>query len=108
MPTAAEYRSIASGLGSARDDLAGSLRPVADGATAEVLAGPERIPLELAVEVSARNLSTVLAGLQVQIDEAHRRAGVCDGYAAAMRRYRQSDDPNAAPPPRPAWWVSDG
>lgn len=58
--------------------------------------------------ISSANVAGALAELQVQIDEAVRRAQVCDAYTAAVRSYRRSNDPDRRYPSRPAEWGDHG
>ena len=111
MPTANDYRRVAVRLRIARAATTTLLQPV--------LAAMERSPFEqgggnlqravgATIAVSTANAADILTELQVQIDEAVRRAQVCDGYAAAVRSYWHSDDPDRRFPPRPAAWVDHG
>ena len=111
MPTANDYRRVAVRLRSARDNTATLLQPV--------LAAMERSPFErgggnlqravgATIAVSIANVAEILTELQLQIDEAVRRAQVCDGYARAVRSYWHSDDPDRRYPPRPAAWADHG
>lgn len=108
VPTGSDYRSTASRLTTVRDDLAALLRPVIAAAEGVVLGGPHRVAVTTTVDVSTVNVLTALRRLQEQIDEATRRAGVCDRYTAQLRAYRASDDPSARPPTRPASWADAG
>lgn len=111
VPTASDYRRIAVRLLNARDVTTTMLQPV--------MTSLERRPFEggggqlertvsTAVAVSTTNVADILAELQLQIGEAQGRALVCDGYEAAVRRYRRSTDPDRRYPSRPAAWVDHG
>ena len=111
MPTAREYRSIATRLEISRDQVLGLLRPIAasihdspfDGAGGRL----ERT-VDTTLAVSSANVTETVAELQRQIAEARRRAAVCERYAAAVRSYRRSSDPLTPFPRRPANWAEHG
>lgn len=72
--------------------------------------GGEKLERSVAatLAISSANVAGALTELQVQIDEAIRRAQVCDAYTAAVRKYRRSDDPDRRYPARPAEWADHG
>ena len=105
MTTASEYRRAASVLTGTREMLARITRPLDASANGVVLAGPARTPIMTAIDVTAANVASALAQLQAEIDEARRRAAVCDAYSRAVRDHLRSNDPDARWPRRSAGWV---
>lgn len=81
------------------------MRPVTVGAGRAVMAGPVGRAVATAVDVASANVSLAATQLQDQIDEAHRRADVCDAYSRAVRAYARSDAVGRRWPARPASWV---
>ena len=70
--------------------------------------GQLRRTVAATLAVSAANVAEIASELQRQIDEALRRAQVCERYTAAVRRYRRSTDPDRSFPVRPAPWADHG
>ncbi len=108
MPTASEYRHIATVLDDARhrlDTLATQLRSLADGL---VLSGPQRTAVDATAGVSLANIRAATVDLEQQAVEARHRATICDAYTAAYGRFLRSDEVDASPPQRPAPWVRYG
>ena len=110
VPTASDYRSISSRLTVIRGQVASLLRPV----VARIEPRPFDSGVDLArtvdttMAVTSANVTALAAEIQRQIDEATRRAAVCDGYALAVREYHRSDDPGRPYPQRPATWADHG
>lgn len=108
VPTATEFHAAATSLSAVRDGLAGVLGPVSSAASDLRLDAPLRSTVEAAFAVSSSNVLAGITALQSQIDEALRRAAVCDEYSRAIRAFDRSNDPNGRHPSRPAWWVEHG
>ncbi len=93
-----------------RGRVASLLRPIA----ATIEPRPFETGVDLArtvdttIAVTSANVAALTAEIQRQIDEATRRAAVCDGYAFAVREYHRSDDPGRSYPQRPATWADHG
>ena len=108
MPTAAEFRHVAEVLDDVRvelDTLAALLPHLAGGL---VLMGPIHTAVDSTIGVSAANVRSATADLELQANEARRRAAVCDAYTEAYGRFLRSDEPGRLPPGRPASWVRYG
>jgi hypothetical protein len=111
VPTSSQYRTIAARLQVHRDTTAVLLQPIR--ATAEDApfgGGGGRLErtVHATIAAVAGTVVQVVAELQVQIDEANRRAAWCDWYDAAVRDYYRSPDPNRVYPRPPASWVDHG
>ena len=108
MPTASEFRHVAEVLDGARlelDTLAGLLPHLAGDL---VLAGPVHSAVDATVGVSGANIRAARVDLEIQANEARRRAAVCDAYTEAYGRFLRSDESDRLPPRRPAPWVRYG
>jgi hypothetical protein len=111
VPTANEYRVIKARLQRSLATVTTLLRPV--------VLTPETTPfdepggelertVDTALTVTGHNLAEIAAELKIQIDEAVRRAAVCERYSAAVSEYRRSNDPAKRFPVRPASWAEHG
>ena len=93
-----------------RGEVASLLRPIA----ARIDPRPFEAGVDLArtvdttIAVTSANVAALAAEIQQQIDEATRRAMICDGYARALSEYHRSDDPRRPYPQRPASWADHG
>jgi hypothetical protein len=120
VPTAGEYRTIASRLESAGETVLSLRRCITESITESIEASPltgggesgsvgrlQRTVLT-ALAVTSANLTEIAAELDRQIAEARRRASVCDRYAEAVLRYHRCHDLRTTFPPRPASWADHG
>lgn len=108
MTTAREFRAAAAALAQVRDELGVLAQPVAVSAGDVVHGGPLERLLASAVEQSAHDVRTAIHQLELDVDEAHRRASVCDDYSRAVRDATRRPDAERRWPARPADWVEYG
>jgi len=111
VPTASQYRTIAAQLVDVRESTSLLGRVILDQADLTPFDtggdGIERT-VRTAMAATVVNLERAGAELQVQIDEARRRAAVCEWYSSAVHHYHRSDDPDRVYPTRPASWAEHG
>lgn len=108
MPTAEEFRHVAGLLDDARLELDTLATLVAELAGGLILVGPVQAAVDSTIGVSAANIRSAVIELELQANEARRRAAVCDAYTGAYRRFVRSDAADLLPPRRPASWVRYG
>ena len=111
VPTAHQYRTTAVQLERVRGSVLSLLRPIVAASDTSAFGGSGG-RLEQAVNttiaVTAMNVVEIAAELQRQVDEALRRASVCERYATAVREYRRLGDLSTRFPRRPASWADHG
>ena len=111
VPTAHQYRTIAAQLEHVRGSVLSLLRPVVVASDTSAFGGNGgrlEHTVNTTIAVTATNVVEIATELQRQVDEALRRASVCDRYANAVREYRRLGDLSIQFPRRPASWADHG
>jgi hypothetical protein len=111
MPTADRYRWIAARLETDLGSVIALLRPIAvtfDPSPFDGGGGQLERTVNTTLAVAESNVVEVATELRHQIDEANRRAEICERYSAAVRDFRRLNDPSKTIPRPPASWADVG
>jgi hypothetical protein len=111
VPTAYQYRIIAGQLEHVRGSVLSLLHPIVVASSASTFDGAGgrlEQTVNTTIAVTASNVVEIATELQHQVDEALRRASVCERYATAVREFRRLGDLSQQFPRRPASWADHG